>query len=225
VLQGVNLSIPVGSRVALVGSTGSGKSTAASLLLGLLDPDHGFLELDGIGLDEYSKPSWQASCAQVPQHIQLLDASIQANVAFGVNEDEIDVNRLWEALQSAQLADVVVDMPYGLLTPVGENGMKLSGGQRQRLALARAFYREAKFLLLDEATSSLDNRTESYVIDAIEMVGRRCTTVVIAHRLSTIVRCDRIYEFAKGRITAFGSYDELKERSPSFRDLSSLEIR
>jgi ATP-binding cassette subfamily B protein len=225
VLQGVNLSIPVGSRVALVGSTGSGKSTAASLLLGLLDPDHGFMELDGIGLDECSKPSWQASCAQVPQHIQLLDASIQANVAFGVNDDEIDVDRLWEALQSAQLADVVVDMPYGLLTPIGENGMKLSGGQRQRLALARAFYREAKFLLLDEATSSLDNRTESYVIDAIEMVGRRCTTVVIAHRLSTIVRCDRIYEFDKGRINAFGSYDELKERSPSFRDLSSLEIQ
>ncbi len=225
VLSGVNLSIPVGSRVALVGSTGSGKSTAANLLLGLLDPEHGSLELDGISLDEFSKASWQASCAQVPQHIQLLDASIQSNVAFGVYDDEIDLDRLWEALQSAQLADVVVDMPYGLLTPIGENGMKLSGGQRQRLALARAFYREAKFLLLDEATSSLDNRTESYVIDAIEMVGRRCTTVVIAHRLSTVVRCDQIYEFANGRINAFGSFEELKERSPSFRDLSSLEIK
>ena len=224
VLKGFNLSIPVGSRVALVGSTGSGKSTAANLLLGLVDPEHGSLELDGICLDEFSKASWQASCAQVPQQIQLLDASVQANVAFGVEEDSIDVDRLWEALHTAQLADVVVDMPYGLLTPIGENGMKLSGGQRQRLALARAFYREAKFLLLDEATSSLDNRTESYVIDAIEMVGRRCTTVVIAHRLSTIVRCDRIYEFSNGRINASGSYAELQERSASFRDLSSLEI-
>jgi ATP-binding cassette subfamily B protein len=224
VLRGVNLSIPVGSRVALVGATGSGKSTAAQLLLGLLDPQHSALELDGIGLDEFSKPSWQTSCAQVPQQIQLLDASIQANVAFGVEEDQIDMDRLWEALQAAQLADVVVDMPYGPLTPIGENGMKLSGGQRQRLALARAFYREAKFLLLDEGTSALDNRTESYVIDAIEMVGRRCTTVVIAHRLSTIVRCDRIYEFSQGTINASGTYDELKNRSASFRDLASLEI-
>jgi ATP-binding cassette subfamily B protein len=116
-------------------------------------------------------------------------------------------------------------MPYGLLTPVGENGMKLSGGQRQRLALARAFYRKAQFLLLDEATSALDNRTESSVIDAIETVGRLCTTVVIAHRLSTIVRCDRIYEFSKGMIKATGTYEELKDRSATFRDLASLESR
>jgi ATP-binding cassette subfamily B protein len=211
--------------VALVGATGSGKSTAAHLLLGLFDPEKGALELDGIGLDAYSKPSWQACCAQVPQHIQLLDASIQANVAFGVEEDAIDEDRIWDALQAAQMTDVVADMPYGLLTPVGENGMKLSGGQRQRLALARAFYRKAQFLLLDEATSALDNRTESSVIDAIETVGRRCTTVVIAHRLSTIVRCDRIYEFSKGTILAYGSYEELKDRSPSFRDLASLESR
>lgn len=225
VLRGVNLSIPVGSRVALVGATGSGKSTAAHLLLGLLDPELGSFELDGLPLDDLSKPSWQASCAQVPQQIQLLDASIQSNVAFGIEEDQIDSDRLWEALQAAQLADVVAEMPYGLLTPIGENGMKLSGGQRQRLALARAFYRDAKFLLLDEATSALDNRTESDVIDALEMVGRRCTTVVIAHRLSTIVRCDRIYEFSKGTIKASGSFEELQNRSESFRDLSSLEVR
>ena len=225
VLRDVNLSIPVGSRVALVGATGSGKSTAAHLLLGLLDPERGSFELDGLPLDATTKPSWQASCAQVPQHIQLLDASIQANVAFGIEEDAIDIDRLWEALQAAQLAEVVADLPYGLLTPVGENGMKLSGGQRQRLALARAFYRDAKFLLLDEATSALDNRTESDVIDALEMVGRRCTTVVIAHRLSTIVRCDRIYEFAHGTIKASGSFAELNERSESFRDLAALEVR
>ena len=103
--------------------------------------------------------------------------------------------------------------------------MKLSGGQRQRLALARAFYRDAKFLLLDEATSALDNRTESFVIDAIETVGRRCTTVVIAHRLSTIVRCDRIYEFSDGAVKASGTYDELQNDSESFRDLSSLEVK
>jgi ATP-binding cassette subfamily B protein len=225
VLKGVNLNIPVGARVALVGATGSGKSTAAHLLLGLLDPQRGAFELDGIGLDAYSLPSWQACCAQVPQHIQLLDDSIRANVAFGVEDEDIDEDRLWDALQSAQLADLVAEMPFGLLTPIGENGMKLSGGQRQRLALARAFYRDAKFLLLDEATSALDNRTESFVIDAIETVGRRCTTVIIAHRLSTIVRCDRIYEFSNGTIKASGTYEELKDRSTSFRDLAHLEVR
>jgi ATP-binding cassette subfamily B protein len=225
VLKGVNLNIPVGARVALVGATGSGKSTAAHLLLGLLDPQKGALELDGIGLDAYSRPSWQACCAQVPQHIQLLDDSIRANVAFGVEDDDVDEERLWDALQSAQLADLVAEMPFGLLTPIGENGMKLSGGQRQRLALARAFYRDAKFLLLDEATSALDNRTESFVINAIETVGRRCTTVIIAHRLSTIVRCDRIYEFNDGMIKASGTYEELKDRSTSFRDLARLEAQ
>lgn len=225
VLKGVNLNIPVGARVALVGATGSGKSTAAHLLLGLLDPQRGAFELDGIGLDAYSLPSWQACCAQVPQHIQLLDDSIRANVAFGVEDEDVDEDRLWDALQSAQLADLVAEMPFGLLTPIGENGMKLSGGQRQRLALARAFYRDAKFLLLDEATSALDNRTESFVIDAIETVGRRCTTVIIAHRLSTIVRCDRIYEFSNGTIKASGTYEELKDRSTSFRDLAHLEAR
>jgi ATP-binding cassette subfamily B protein len=224
VIRGINLSIPVGSRVALVGATGSGKSTVAHLLLGLLDPDKGTFELDGAKLDETTKPAWQACCAQVPQHIQLLDASIQSNVAFGIEAEKIDFARLWEALQAAQLADVVADLPYGLLTPIGENGMKLSGGQRQRLALARSFYRDSKFLLLDEATSSLDNRTESDVIDAFEMIGRRCTTVVIAHRLSTIVRCDRIYEFHNGTIKASGTFDELKDHSDSFRDLSALEV-
>jgi ATP-binding cassette subfamily B protein len=108
---------------------------------------------------------------------------------------------------------------------VGENGLRLSGGQRQRLALARAFYRQARFLVLDEATSALDNRTESEVIEALEVVGRRCTTVVIAHRLSTVQRCDRIYEFDRGEVKAYGSFSELQELSASFRDLAQLERR
>ena len=117
----------------------------------------------------------------------------------------------------------MAELPYGLLTPVGENGHQLSGGQRQRLALARAFYRNASVLVLDEATSALDNRTESEVINALEVVGRRCTMVVIAHRLSTIARCDRIYEFDKGELVASGTFAELQERSASFRDLAQLE--
>ena len=215
VLRGINLTIPVGSRIALVGQTGSGKSTIAHLLLGLLKAEMGELELDGNPLTPEELPAWQASCAQVPQMIQLLDASVRANVAFGIDEQLIDDDKVWEALESAQLADYVADLPYGLLTPVGENGHQLSGGQRQRLALARAFYRNASVLVLDEATSALDNRTESEVINALEVVGRRCTMVVIAHRLSTIARCDRIYEFDKGELVASGTFAELRNVPPA----------
>ena len=147
------------------------------------------------------------------------------NITFEPGSETADFERVWEALSAAQLDEFVANMPYGLYTQVGENGLSLSGGQRQRLALARAFYRRANFLVLDEATSALDNRTESEVIQALEVIGRRCTTLVIAHRLSTVQRCDRIYELHNGRVLAQGSYEELKNRSQSFRELTQLEQR
>ena len=223
VLQGINIDIRVGSRVAFVGPSGSGKTTAANLLLSLLHPHQGNLILDGIPLLDSEISSWHACCAKVPQSIQLLSDSIVANVAFGETTQEIDEDKVWDALTAAQLNEFVSDLPYGLYSPIGDNGISLSGGQRQRLALARAFYRQAKFLILDEATSALDNRTESEVIQSLDIIGRRCTTLVIAHRLSTIVKCDRIYEFSNGKVVASGNFDQLREASQSFRDMINLQ--
>ena len=224
VVDQVNLSIPVGSRIALVGRTGSGKTTLAHLFLGLLQPTSGELVLDGIPVNNLDLPAWQANCALVPQDIRLLDGSIRDNVAFGLESDLMDDEDIWAALITAQFDDVVAQMPYGLYTMIGENGIKLSGGQRQRLALSRSFYRGAKVLILDEATSALDNRTEHDLLEALELVGRRCTTIVIAHRLSTVKKCDRIIEIQNGRIKAQGDFDSLCENSETFRDMYRIEI-
>ena len=223
VLSNVDLTIPVGSRIALVGRTGSGKTTLAHLLLGLFRPSSGDLTRDGLPLNEEELPAWQGNCALVPQDIRLLDASIRDNVAFGCDPEEIDDDQVWAALEAAQFDDVVSAMPYGLFTMIGENGIKLSGGQRQRLSLARAFYRDAKVLVLDEATSALDNKTEHDVMQALDLVGRRCTTIVIAHRLSTVRKCDRIYEIDDGRIKASGDFDTLCRLSESFREMTRFE--
>ena len=223
VLEGINLSIPVGSRIALVGRTGSGKTTLAHIILGLYTPSSGELCLDGIPLTPEEMPAWQANCALVPQDIRLLDTSVRENIAFGQSGDDIDDDEVWNALAAAQFDDVVSQMPYGLYTMIGENGVKLSGGQRQRLSLARAFYRKASVLILDEATSALDNKTEYEVMQALDIVGRRCTTIVIAHRLSTVRKCDQVFEVSDGRIKASGSFEDLVKISDSFREMNRLE--
>ncbi len=224
-LENINLTIPVGSRIAFVGETGSGKTTTANQLLCLLRPTKGNLLIDGIEVTNSEVPAWQDCCSYVPQSIALLNSNIIENIAYGLDQKIIDHERVWDALKAAQLADLVIEMPIGLYTPIGDNGIRLSGGQRQRLALARAFYRKSKLLVLDEATSALDNKTEADVMDAIEIIGRRCTIITIAHRLSTIERSDCIYEFKNGKINAYGNYQQLLEKSNSFSDMVDVAKR
>ena len=170
-------------------------------------------------------PAWQANCSYVPQQINLLGSTIAENIAFGKKRKDIDQDRLWEALKGSQLEEFVRNMPKQLETVVGENGTRLSGGQRQRLAIARAFYKQAKFLVLDEATSSLDNKTEKDLMSAVDLISNDCTVVIIAHRLSTIMNADCIYEFENGKIKSSGTFEELQSSSDSFKDMTLLKKR
>ena len=155
----------------------------------------------------------------MPQSINLLNSDILSNIAYGLNESEIDQKKVWESVKAAQIEDLINSLPKKLKTKVGENGIRLSGGQRQRIAIARAFYRNTKIIVMDEATSALDNKTESNLIKAICKLNKDFTFIFIAHRISTIKECDCIYEFTNGEVTAFGKYDELLEKSESFREM------
>jgi ABC-type multidrug transport system fused ATPase/permease subunit len=222
VLRNLNLSIYNGERLAFVGTTGSGKSTTSDLILGLLQPSQGKLLVGG--KDLYGTPgfvkAWQGVVAHVPQQIFLSDASFAANIAFGVSEGSVDLNRVRLAAQQASIATFIENSLEGYSTVVGERGVRLSGGQRQRIGIARALYKQAQLLVLDEATSALDNRTEAEVMAAIEGLDRKITVVMIAHRLSTVKRCDRIVLLEQGRIVGLGSYQELKADNAAFQELA-----
>ncbi|WP_151208998.1 ABC transporter ATP-binding protein [Bordetella petrii] len=209
VLKGIDLHIPRGSRVGVIGKTGSGKSTLMDLIMGLLEPSSGAIVVDGRNLDSRSRRAWQERLAHVPQAIYLADASIAENIAFGALPDQVDRARVKQAATRAQLDQYVATLPDGYDTVVGERGVRLSGGQRQRIGIARALYKQADIIVFDEATSALDTGTESMVMESIEALGRDVTILMIAHRLTTLRACDRVVELADGKVRRVGSYAEI----------------
>jgi ATP-binding cassette subfamily B protein len=208
-LRDINIHIPRGARIGLVGRSGSGKTTLMDLLMGLLQPTSGWISVDGVKLDETNILSWQAQVAHVPQHIFLLDSTILENVAFGTDIAKIDYDQVREACRLAELDEFVIGLPQGYETLVGERGVRLSGGQRQRIGIARALYKKSSVLILDEATSALDDATEASVIRSVQRLGREYTVVMVAHRVTTLRECDTIYRLDSGIVSESGSYDEV----------------
>ena len=195
-----DLTIPVGASVGIVGTSGAGKSTVVDILLGLLEVKSGAIYADGVSVKEnYRK--WLKNIGYIPQMIFMLDDTIRKNVAFGVPEDKIDEQRLWEVLKEAQLDEFIKTLPDGLDTGIGERGIRLSGGQRQRIGIARALYNNPEVLILDEATSALDNDTEAAIMESINRLQGKKTLIIIAHRLQTIEKCDLVYRVENGKAT------------------------
>ena len=199
VLKHINLSIPLGASVGLIGQSGAGKSTMADIILGILTPTSGSVKYGSMNVHEHPI-KWSDKLAYIPQAIYLADDTIRANVAFGIDEDQIEEDKVWNALEEAQLAHFVKELPEGLDTMTGERGVRLSGGQRQRIGIARALYNNPEILVLDEATSALDSETESAVMEAIDRLQGRKTLIIIAHRLTTIKNCEYVFRVENGMI-------------------------
>jgi ATP-binding cassette subfamily C protein len=219
-LSDVTLTIAAGQSVGIVGATGSGKSTLVDVLLGLLRPTKGRVMVDGEDLAGRER-GWQRLIGYVPQDPYLLDDSIRRNIAFGVPEALVDDHRVALACTRAHLDEVIRDLPHGLDTIVGEEGVRLSGGQRQRVAIARALYLDPSILVFDEATAALDNQTEHVVTTAIAALRGTRTLIVVAHRLSTVQDCDRLIFLEGGRVALAGTYHELLQH-PAFRAMARV---
>ena len=213
VIKQLNLTIAKGSRVGFIGITGSGKSTLLDIVMSLLQPTDGRLEIDGQAVTPDNYRAWQAHIAHVPQSIFLADSSIEENIAFGVPKGQIDHERVRQASQQAQIADSIKSWPEQYQTFIGERGIRLSGGQRQRIGIARALYKQANVIIFDEATSALDNKTEQAVMQAIEGLSKDLTLLIIAHRLTTLKNCTQIVELAEGGIKRTGSYQDIVNQS------------
>ena len=220
-LSNVSITIGKGDFIALVGPSGAGKTTLIDILLGILVPTFGSVTISNHSPKE-SIEKWSGAISYVPQDINIFDGSIRTNVALGYSEDFASDKQIWQALEFAEMTDVVRELPGGIDTEIGERGVKLSGGQRQRLGIARALFSQPRLLVLDEATSSLDAETELRVSKAIQNLKGKVTVIVIAHRLSTVRKADCVYYLNQGKIHASGSFEDVRKISPEFDKQAKL---
>lgn len=222
-LSDVSLTVNPGETLALVGMSGGGKSTLSHLVPEFYAPVSGEIRLDGVPLHKLSLKSLRSQIAMVNQQVVLFDGTVAENIAYG--DANPDVSRIKAAIEAAYLKDVIEQLPEGLNSPVGVNGMSFSGGQRQRIAIARAIYKDAPILILDEATSALDTESEKAVQSALNTLMKGRTTIVIAHRLSTIEHADRIAVITSGKIVEIGTHAELLEKNGTYSNLYHLQFK
>ena len=209
VLKNISMTIKKGSRVGLIGGTGSGKSTLIDIIMGLLVPYKGQIYIDNTTIDLKNRKSWQRNVAHVPQSVFLSDGSFMENIAFGVDQSDIDLKRVKNVAKQAQIEDFILQLPNGFNSLVGERGARLSGGQCQRIGIARALYKNTSLLILDEATSALDTKTENTLMEIINNLDQNLTIIIIAHRVSTLNKCDIIYKIENGKIINQGNYENM----------------
>jgi ATP-binding cassette, subfamily B, bacterial PglK len=225
VIKEFSLTIEAKRTVGFVGSTGSGKTTIADIIIGLLSPDDGKIIVDGVVIENENLIRWQKNIGYVPQNIYLSDDTVTKNIAFGVSDKNINNQAVLDSAKIANLHDFVVsELPQGYETIIGERGIRLSGGQRQRIGIARALYHDPDVLLLDEATSALDGITEDAVMEAIQNLSHKKTIIMIAHRLTTVKNCDVIYVMENGEIIAQGTYEELMQSCSPFRNMAKAMV-
>lgn len=219
-LRNLNIKIPANSIVGIVGASGSGKSTLIDILLALIEPQQGYLKIDDTKIENKNKRSWQNAIGFVAQSIFLSEGTIAENVAFGIQKDDIDFNRVHHVLKLAHLDEFIETLEEGIDTKVGERGVQLSGGQRQRIGIARALYHEASVLIFDEATSSLDGISEKKIMQSINNLSKQRTIIMVAHRLKTVQNCNKIFFIDDGSIVDEGTYDELIKNNQDFKKMA-----
>ena len=210
ILKNVNVSFKKGEKIGFIGMTGSGKSTLLDILMGLLTPTSGELLVDGVVITQQNRRAWQSHVSHVPQSIYLADASIQENIAFGIEPEEIKERKVVQAAQQAKISEMINNLKNTYQDFVGERGIQLSGGQRQRIGIARALYKDSGVLIFDEATSALDNQTEKEIMQQISQLKGEKTIFIIAHRLTTLKQCDRIIRINTNYTIEQVNYNELE---------------